>query len=80
MRPTYVVARVETSTRKAARCAVHVLGDIMRALIAGAENRFLSAFTQAIHDLANNAKRAHPKRDRQRGRLQFGLTPVFDNP
>ncbi|MGH8489164.1 MAG: IS4 family transposase [Gammaproteobacteria bacterium] len=75
---TQVVARVETSTRKAAMCTVHVLGDIMRALISGTEHRFLKAFAQAIDYLAANAKRAHPKRDRQRGRLQFGLAPCFE--
>ena len=77
---TQIAARVETSTRKAAMCAVHVLGDIMRALISGAENRFLDAFAQAIDYLANNAQRAHPQRDRKRGRLQFGLEPIFEAP
>jgi hypothetical protein len=59
-----VVAGVETSTRKAAMCAVHVLQDILRTLISG--------IARAIDYLAGNARRAHPKRDRQRGRLQFG--------
>ena len=75
-----VVAGVETSTRKAAMCAVHVLQDILRTLISGIENRFLDAFARAIDYLAGNARRAHPKRDRQRGRLQFGLQPILANP
>ena len=58
-------------------CAAHVLGEIMRAFISGIEDRFLAAFGQAIAYLAGNAKRAHPKRDRERGRLQFGLSPAF---
>jgi hypothetical protein len=64
-----VVAGVETSTRKAAMCAVHILHDIMRALISGIENPFIDAFARGIDYLAGNAKRAHPKRDRKRGRL-----------
>ncbi|MGH8608974.1 MAG: transposase, partial [Gammaproteobacteria bacterium] len=36
-----VVAGVETSTRKAAMCAVHILHDIMRALISGIDNPFI---------------------------------------
>ncbi|MGH8581334.1 MAG: IS4 family transposase [Gammaproteobacteria bacterium] len=75
---TQVVAGVETSTRKTAMCALHFLGDILRALISGTKPRFLNAFAQAIRYLASNAKRAHPKRDRQRGRLQFGLVPVLE--
>ncbi|MDQ3773655.1 MAG: transposase [Pseudomonadota bacterium] len=35
---------------------------------------------RAIDYLAGNARRAHPKRDRQRGRLQFGLEPILANP
>jgi Transposase DDE domain len=75
-----VVAGVETSTRKVAMCAVHFLHDILRALISEIENRFLGTFARAIDYLAGNARRAHPKRDRQRGRLQFGLEPIFANP
>ena len=75
-----VVAGVETSTRKVAMCAVHFLHDILRALISEIENRFLDTFARAIDYLAGNARRAHPKRDRQRGRLQFGLEPIFANP
>jgi hypothetical protein len=49
-------------------------------LISGIENRFLDAFARAIDYLAGNARRAHPKRDRQRGRLQFDLEPILANP
>jgi hypothetical protein len=75
-----VVAGVETSTRKVAMCALHFLHDILRALISEIENRFLDTFARAIDYLAGNARRAHPKRDRQRGRLQFGLEPIFATP
>jgi len=75
-----VVAGVETSTRKVAMCAVHFLHDILRALISEIETRFLDIFARAIDYLAGNARRAHPKRDRQRGRLQFALEPIFATP
>lgn len=75
-----VVAGVETSTRKVAMCAVRLLHDILRALISVMEKRFLDTFARAIDYLAGNARLAHPKRDRQRGRLQFGLEPIFANP
>ena len=75
-----VVAGVETSTRKVAMCAVHFLHDILPALISEIEARFLDIFARAIDYLARNARRAHPKRDRQRGGLQFGLEPIFTNP
>jgi len=75
-----VIAGVETSTRKTAMCAVHILHDIVRTLIMGIERHFTEAFAHAIEYLASNAKRAHPKRDRLRGRLQFGVVPVFDIP
>ena len=44
------------------------------------KNRFVDTFACAIDYLAGNARRAHPKRDRERGRLQFGLEPIFANP
>jgi hypothetical protein len=77
---TQVVAGVETSTRKVAMCALHFLPDLLRALISGIENRFLDTFARAIDYLAGNARRAHPKRDRQRGRLPFALEPIFATP
>ena len=45
-----------------------------------AETRsLLAAIRKLIDYLAHNAKRSHPRRDRQSGRLQFGLEPVFDS-
>jgi len=71
---------VETSTRKTAMCAAHVLGEILDALVARNQRGLLSAFQRAVRYLAVNAKRAHPERDRRTGRLQFGLDPVLDAP
>jgi hypothetical protein len=68
---------VETSTRKTAMCATHVLGDILQALVQGGHRALLAAFTRAVGYLAVNAERAHPNRDRRTGWLQIGLKPVF---
>jgi hypothetical protein len=75
-----VVAGVETSTCKATMCAVRILHDIVRAQISGIEHTVIDAFARGIDHLAANAKRAHPKRDHQRGRLQFGQEPIFGIP
>jgi hypothetical protein len=71
---------VETSTRKTAMCATHVLGDILDALLGGTHRALLAAFDGAVRYLAVNARRAHPNRDRRTGRLQLGLDPVFGAP
>lgn len=75
-----VVAGVETSTRKVAMCAVNIIRDVLRAIISGTPDGFINIFAHALDYLAKNAKRAHPERDRQRGRLQFGIQPVFAAP
>ena len=74
---TQHLRRVETSTRKVAMCAHHVLGDIIDALVCERTYRLRSSLTRALDYLATNAKRAHPKRDRRSGRLQLGLEPVL---
>ena len=67
--------RIELSTQRAASCAKHVLDDILRCLrrsvpeLAGVVDR-------ACVFLRENARRAHPARDRQRGRLSSGLVPL----
>ena len=77
---TQRVMGVETSTRKTAMCATHVLGDILEALLSGGHRALLATFERAVRYLAVNAKRAHPDRDRRTGRLQLGLDPVFGAP
>jgi hypothetical protein len=56
---------------------VHILHDIMRTLISAIEKSVVDTFARAIDYLAGNARRAHPKRDRQRGRLHFSLESIF---
>ena len=75
---TQHLAQIEISTRKAAMCVQHVMGAIIDALIDGHLARLCQAIDHAIGFLAANARRAHPKRDRETGRLQLGLVPVFN--
>jgi hypothetical protein len=74
-----LLAAVPMSTRKVAMCAVHVLGSIVQALKTGDVAGLYAALEEAITYLACHAQRAHPKRDRQTGRLQLGLAPLMGN-
>src|SRR5437879_7137786 len=76
---TQLLAEVPMSTRKVAMCAVHVLGDIVRALQRGGVEGLSAGRGQAVPELACHAQRAHPARDRQTGRSQLGLEPLFEN-
>ena len=72
-----IVAGVATSTLRTAKCAWQVIPALLEALLTGASRRLHSAFLRAIHYLAVNALRAHPKRDLRSGRLASGLTTNF---
>ena len=74
---TQALRGVEVSTRKVAMCARHGLGDVFRALACGRRRGFLPVLRGLVDYLANNATRSHPKRDRKKGRLQFGLEPIL---
>lgn len=74
---TQLLLEVPMSTRKVAMCAMHVLGDIGRALQSGDVTRLYAALEAAVTYLACHAQRAHPERDRQTGRSQLGLEPLF---
>jgi hypothetical protein len=76
---TQLLMEVPMSTRKVAMCALHVLGDLIEALKRGDVVGLYTALEAAITYLACHAQRAHPERDRQRGRSQLGLEPCFDN-
>jgi len=75
---TQLLAEVPMSTRKVAMCAVHVLGGIVQALKTEDVAGLYDALEEAITYLACHAQRAHPKRDRQTGRSQLGLEPLFE--
>ena len=74
---TQLLAEVPMSTRKVAMCAVHVLGNIVRALQSGDVRGLYAALEAAVTYLACHAQRAHPKRDRHLGRSQLGLEPLL---
>ena len=76
---TQLLVEVPMSTRKVAMCAMHVLGDIARALQHGDVAGLYTALEAAITYLSCHAQRAHPKRDRHTGRAQLGLEPCFEN-
>ena len=79
-RMTQALRGVEVSTRKVAMCARHGLGDVFRVLACGRSRGFLPVLRDLVDYLARNATRSHPKRDRKKGRLQFGLEPVLGTP
>jgi hypothetical protein len=74
---TQLLAKVPMSTRKVAMCAMHVLGDIVQALKTGDVAALWRALEEAIRYLASHAQRAHPHRDRHKGRSQLELEPIF---
>lgn len=66
---------IPISTRIAAMCGAHILPRLLRSALTGF--RHLEALVHDIlHDLWDNAARAHPQRDRVRGRMRFGLDYV----
>jgi hypothetical protein len=76
---TQLRVEVPRSTRQVAMWAMHVLGDIVRALQHGDVTALSAAVEAAIISLSGHAQRAHPKRARQTGRAQLGLEPCFEN-
>lgn len=72
---TQTLFEVEISTRKVAMCATHVLQSLIIALSTSKKEAVLKALDKALNYFKINAKRAHPKRDREKGRLKIGLIP-----
>jgi hypothetical protein len=70
-----LVIGIELSTQRAASCAKHVLDDILRCLLLS-RHELASTVARACVFLSENARRAHPARDRRRGRLSSGLVPL----
>ena len=68
-------ASIPISNRIVAMCGAHILPALLRAALR--HFRGLERILQHIfHYLSNNAARAHPERDRTRGRMRFGLEYV----
>src|SRR5437867_4698928 len=74
---TQLIAGGIISTRKAAMCVTDVVGDIVQVLKTAQGTALDDALEDAITYLACHAQQAHPQRDRQTGRLQLGLEPLF---
>jgi len=73
---TQQLLAVPISTQKVAMCIRHVLTDIFRTLLYAPHNVDLE-IRRALEYLAINAQRAHPKRDKRKGRLKLGLEHVY---
>lgn len=71
-----LVLGVELSTERAARSAWLYLHDVIKALVTSSRRMLIRTLADAFEFLAGNARRAHPKRDRKKGRLCAGLQPV----
>jgi hypothetical protein len=65
---------VPLSTQRAASGARHFLDDILKALLRG--RNLLRVLHDALAYLRDNALRAHPARDRKKGRLAAGLRHI----
>lgn len=73
---TQRIRRVAISTRTAAKCIHHVLRDVLYDLLHHRQ-RLHASVERTIDYLSRNARRAHPKRDRESGRLKLGLFHVY---
>ena len=68
-------ATIPISARFVAMCGAHILPRLLRSALTGF--RHLEALVHdVLHYLWHNAARAHPQRDRVRGRMRFGLDYV----
>ena len=65
---------VETSTLRAAMSGPHLVPPLIRALRQGFDT-LIQAVEKVLRYLAANAQRAHPARDRRKGRSQIGILP-----
>jgi len=70
------VLGLELSTQRAAASGKHYFAPILKALLASGVHLLGAAVNDALGFLGVNARRAHPKRDRERGRLAMGLEPL----
>ena len=69
-----VVRGVEISTRNAAMAFRYKAPELFRAILHA--HRIEHRFRDLVRYLAGNAQRAHPHRDRSKGRLATGLRPI----
>ena len=65
----------EISTRKTAMTIGHHLFSLLGAFLAASGIR--DHLRRLLHHLDSQARRAHPQRDRRKGRLTLGIEPVL---
>jgi len=69
--------KIEMSTMTVSKTTVSWWYDILEAIVQQRRKALVKRVTDACGFLKENAKRAHVKRDKLTGILQFGLEPVF---
>jgi hypothetical protein len=65
------------STMIVSKTTVNWWYDLLEAIVQQRRKGLGIQITKACEFLKENAQRAHPKRDRQSGILQYALEPVF---
>jgi len=70
------VYRVAISTRNIAMCIRGILFELLSTLMS-THHKLKVTLEMALEFLAGNAKRSHPKRDRDKGRAKLGLEAKF---
>jgi hypothetical protein len=68
-------ASVPLSTHVTAMCGPHILPDLLRCALRNFRG-LRAVIEKTLRFLWDNAQRAHPERDRARGRMRFGLDYV----
>ena len=69
--------KVEMSTMTVSKTTISWWYDILEAVVQKRRKALVSRIAKACDFLKENAKRAHPKRDRRSGVLQYALEPAF---
>jgi hypothetical protein len=69
--------KIEMSTMTVSKTTVSWWYDILEAIVQQRRKALVNKVTEACEFLKENAKRAHPNRNKLTGILQFGLEPAF---
>ncbi|PIP78457.1 MAG: transposase [Gammaproteobacteria bacterium CG22_combo_CG10-13_8_21_14_all_40_8] len=71
------IFKVEMSTMLVSKTTVSWWYDVLEAIVQQRRKALIIRITETCYFLKENAKRAHPKRDRDSGILQYALEPAF---
>jgi hypothetical protein len=72
-----LIFKIEMSTMIVSKTTVHWWYGLLEAIVQQRRKGLVNQITEACEFLKENAQRAHPKRDRQSGILQYALEPAF---